>query len=316
METGEDPEAVFNEVLNRQKTVSAVQDTGIDFFSDIDGFFEDGKRIKARKTKTGFPKLDKFMEGGMDPGTLTVFMAPPKFGKTTILTNVGYANLIRGKKVAHISLELSARKAQRKYICRITNIPSGRLPRKQRKANKLLSRFKKRWGGQLKLKFYPTGSVHVGVLRSYLYSLRNRDGFNPDLVVVDYGDILMPTSKRKDSETDDYHGQGNVYEGLRALASELDCPVVTASQCKRAAATKVTIRMEDIADSYRKVAVADHIITLCRTEDETAKNRGRLFFAGSREAETWRWVPIRYNWKTSLIAEVHYDPEEDDEDGV
>jgi hypothetical protein len=151
----------------------------------------------------------------------------------------------------------------------------------------------------------------VETLKSYLYGLQNREDFKPDLIIVDYGDLLRSGSYAKDKDgSSERFIQGDVFEGLRAMAQEFDCVLVTASQCNRAAATKPIIRMEDIAESYAKCQVADHIIAICGTEEERKVNRLRLFFAGSREAMTERTSRIRFNWRIAFMQETKYEEEE------
>jgi len=48
---------------------------------------------------------------------------------------------------------------------------------------------------------------------------------------------------------------------------------------------------------------------LCGTEEERKKKRLRLFFAGSREAQTERTSRVAFNWKIALMKEVEYDDE-------
>ena len=148
-------------------------------------------------------------------------------------------------------------------------------------------------------------------LKSHLYHLQNQKDIKPDLIVVDYGDILRSFSYSKDKQGESERFiQGDVFEGLRALAQEFDCALVTATQCNRAAASKPIIHMEDVAESYAKVQIADHIVAVCGTDEERKEKRLRLFFAGSREAETHKQIRIEFNWKKSLMKEVEEVQEE------
>lgn len=303
LEKNPDPEAIHEQLGKKLRQLSTMSHGGSDFFEGIDGLPASLFHDKSRCISTGFPSLDKMMDGGMDPGTLTVFMAPSKFGKSMALVNVGYDNLLRKKKVMHFTLEISEKKIMKRYAARISKIRD--IGTHGAKVIKRVKKFHQLHRGTLKVKGYPTKTASVETLRGHLYHLQNQQDFVPDVVIVDYGDILRSTSYSKDKSGEgERFIQGDVYEGLRAMGQEFDCAIVTASQTNRAAATKPIIRMEDVAESYAKVQAADHIISICGTDEERKENRLRLFFAGSREAESQKMIRIRFNWKIALMKEV------------
>lgn len=302
LEKDPDPEKAKAFINRKFRQLTTLDQGGVDFFNNIRDLPSQLYRDKERCISTGFRKLDRLMDGGMDPGTETVFIAPSKFGKSMALINVGFANLLRGRTVVHFTLEISEKKIMKRYAARISRIRDiGRFPKK---TVKRVKKFQQLHGGKLFVKGYPTKTATVETLKSYLYQLQNQKEVKPDVIIVDYGDLLRSYTYKDKTGDNERFIQGDVFEGLRALAQEFDCALVTASQTNRAAATKPIIRMEDIAESYAKCQVADHIIAICGTEDERKKKRMRLFFAGSREAQTERSVRVRFNWKIALIKEV------------
>jgi len=308
LEMDSDPEKSTAFISQRIRGLSRLEQGGLNFRKQISMLPEMLQRDKGRCATTGFARIDKWMDGGMDPGTLTVFIAPAKFGKSMALINVGFHNLLRGKKVVHITCEISEKKIAKRYASRISRV--AKIDQCPNKTVNRVNKFFRLHGGELVIKGYPTKTATVETLKSYLYSLENREDFKPDVIIVDYGDLLRSGSYAKDKDgSSERFIQGDVFEGLRAMAQEFDCVLVTASQCNRAAATKPIIRMEDIAEAYSKAQVADHIIALCGTEEERKKKRMRLFFAGSREAMTERTSRIKVNWRIAYMQEVKYDKE-------
>lgn len=300
--------ALMNKKLRQ---VNTLESGGLRFFKVIDELHEMLYRDKSRCCTTGYKTLDKWMDGGMDPGTETVFMAPAKFGKSMALVNVGFSNLLRGKIIVHFTLEISEAKIARRYACRIARVR--RIENCPKKVAKRVNKFYQQFKGQLFIKGYPAKSATVETIKSYLYSLHHKHDIKPDMIIVDYGDLLRSYaySQGKQGESERFV-QGDVFEGLRAMAQEFDCVLVTATQCNRNAATKPIIRMEDVAESYAKVQIADHIVAICGTDEERKQNRLRLFFAGSREAETQRQIRILFNWKKSVMREVEMVTEEEE----
>jgi len=98
------------------------------------------------------------------------------------------------------------------------------------------------------------------------------------MIVVDYGDILKPIShskeKREELET--------IYEELRALAHEFECPVWTASQTNRSGINAEVITMESISEAFSKCFVADFIFSVSRTGADKMNNTGRVYIAKNR----------------------------------
>lgn len=152
---------------------------------------------------------------------------------------------------------------------------------------------------QLFVKGYPPRTASVNDFRSYLYSLESEHNFRPHLIIVDYGDLVKPTSNK----TEERHALADVWTELRALAQEFNCAVVTATQTNRGAFDKQIIRMSDIAEAIQKVWISDNIISICKTEDEDKEGKARLFFAGSRESRSGQIIPIRFDWRNCFMAE-------------
>jgi replicative DNA helicase len=131
--------------------------------------------------------------------------------------------------------------------------------------------------GKLLIKEYPTKSATTQTIRTHLDKLKQRD-IEIGMVIVDYGDILKPIfhskEKRDNLET--------IYEELRAIAQEFECPVWTASQTNRSGINAEVITMESISEAYSKCFVADFIFSVSRTVADKMNNTGRIFIAKNR----------------------------------
>ena len=303
LETGEiDHDHVMSEVRKTYLRGNKSQNKGVDFWGELDSLPADMIKIREKMYCTGFPTLDRKMGGGFTPGTLTTFIGAPKAGKSMTLINVGYYNLLRTNNVLYFTLEISEQKIRERFAARISGIPLNEM---RTRGNEVLERckeFRKIHKGNLRIKEYPTAGASVDTLKSYLYYTENTTGYKPDVIIIDYGDILRSSTKSSDS--DERFKQKGAYEEMRSLASEFKCGVVTASQCNRGGVNKAIVQMNDIAESFAKVQISDHIITLCQTSIEEAEKKLRLYFAGSREAESGGMVPCRINWSTCAMIEI------------
>lgn len=285
-------------IKKTQQRVNAQAHGGTDFFLDIDELPAILSKIQTQCLTTGFKTLDKRMGGGMGRGTLTTLIAPPKGGKSMGLLNLGYANMVRGKKVVYFTLEIDEDRIRKRFVSRISKIPMDLLRDQTNVAMEKCAAFWDATKSVLKIKEFMNGAT-TDTLRSYLYWLESEKGFRPDLVLVDYGDLVRPCTKQKELR----HDQREAYTELRALMKEFDVAGATASQCNREGMTRTVIRMNDLAEAIDKAMISDHLITICKTEEEEREKKGRLYFAGSREGESGGQVAIRYDWTTCAMWE-------------
>ena len=141
--------------------------------------------------------------------------------------------------------------------------------------------------GKLIIKEYPTKSASVNTIRSHLERVRQRD-FEPDMILVDYGDILRPVKHN----TEKRHELQEIYEQLRAISQEFNCPVWTASQTNRSGLNAEVVTMESISEAFSKCFVADFIFSLSRTIEDKTANTGRLFIAKNRNGPDGIVYPV------------------------
>jgi hypothetical protein len=232
---------------------------------------------------TGITHMDIAMGGGLGRGELGVILAPPKRGKTTLLINIGYGACLdpRGLNVVHFTLEMNKEKVARRYDDRLM----GKLVRmRQTDPEKYVELLRERVTtlirGNLFVKEYGTRQANVSDMRSYLTILSSQ-GFKPDMVVVDYADIVKPARRLGEMR----HEQAGIYEDLRALAGEFDVAVWAGSQSNRGSLDKEVITIQDFAESFEKSAIVDAAWAFCQTLDEKVDRECRLFGAALRGTE-------------------------------
>lgn len=299
LESGEiDAIKAAENIRKAQQRINCQSQGGRDMFLDIDEIPGILDRIQSTCNTTGFKTLDLAMGGGMGLGTLTTFVAPAKGGKSMALCNVGYSNMRKGKKVIYFTLEIDEDRVVKRYCSRITGIPQNELKNKSKQVVDSVANFWAMTRSELRVKEFLNGAT-VNDFRSYLYWLDSEHGFKPDVVLVDYGDLVRPVTRQKELR----HDLREAYTEMRAMMKEFNVTGVTAAQCNRESMNKSIIKMQDVAEAIDTCRISDHIITVCKTEEEERENKGRLYFAGSREAETGRVVPVRYDWSTCNLYE-------------
>lgn len=288
--------AAKQSVLEQGKAVKAIIDQALMVGTDISDMGLNYVENAAERAKrylnpemedevipTGIRHLDDTIGGGLPRGALGMLIAPPGKGKTTFLCNLGFNNLVTTSKrcVVHFSMEMSAADVARKYDDRVVGSVSYVRSTKPDKLEELLtSRIKKFCHGTLFVKRYYTRSVGVSAFKSYLNILRAH-GYSPDLVIVDYADIVKPERRIGDAR----HEQAGIYEDLRTLAGEFNCAVWTVSQVNRSGAQKDTHQLSDVAEAFEKNAIVDVGLTFSQGREENIAQRCRIFVEKCRNKQ-------------------------------
>ncbi len=135
-----------------------------------------------------------------------------------------------------------------------------------------IQRFTKLYGQRLKLVSYPAFSASIDDIERELDNLEYMEGFVPDVIVIDYADILAITDKQlsERGRIDD------IWKRLKGMAASRHCLVVTASQSNRGSIEKRSLSQKDAAEDIRKMAHVDVMISINQTEKEKRRSEGRL----------------------------------------
>ena len=246
--------------------------------------FELRYQIKSRNpVSTGWDLIDKLCKNGLGKGELGVVIAPTGAGKTHCLVHLGATALKAGKSVVHFTLELSEGIVGLRYDSCLSNVPLGDLFSLKDEVYETCMEI----DGELIIKEYPTKKATTRTLEHALEKIKKK-GKNIDLVLVDYGDLLRPISPQREKRNE----LESIYEELRGLAQEFQCPVWTASQTNRSGLNAEVITMESISEAFNKCFIADFICSLSRTIKDKQTNTGRMFIAKNRNGPDGLIYPL------------------------
>lgn len=212
---------IQNMVVNAMK-VGQEHDYGHDYLMDFDERAKDEKRDTV---PTGWDVLNDLMDGGLGPGEMGVVAAGAGLGKTWILTTLGANAVKMGLNVVHYTMELSEYYVGARYDTVFTHVPSSQLKERIDEVRNKIKQIR----GKLLIKYFPPKTVTTKMLRSHIEKLID-SGNKPDLIIVDYADLLLSSSGKNEST---YSEQGGVYIELRGLSGEFGIPCWTASQLNR-----------------------------------------------------------------------------------
>lgn len=247
-----------------------------DVKAKLSSYTESTKR-ESKKAPTGLPLLDAQMRGGLEVGNLAVVMAPAKRGKSQFLSHVGASALLAGLNVAVVTCELPEKDYSLRFDARLTGIPINEIAMHPKKHAKQIMRATTKLKASLFIHEYGSNSATVGDIYVWLKWLRSRHGFRPDMVIVDYADLLN-TPKRKRDAPD----LGAIYRSLRQMAFDFQTRVWTATQSNRGSYHGNRIALQDVAEDLQKVQIADVIVGIAQTPREFDAKLSRVVLLGNR----------------------------------
>lgn len=237
---------------------------------------------------TPWPIINDLANGGFGKGELILFVAPPGIGKSSCMMNVGAHAIQKGLTVVHYTMELSEQYTAQRYDAIITGIATQNL---KYHLDEVEHELKKKVTGKMVIKYYPTKSASVNTLKAHLDQMILL-GTKPDVVIVDYADLLRSTSRSREKLHEDLE---IIYEELRGLAGEYEIPVFSASQSNRSSSDADIVTGDQIASSFSKIMIADFIISLSRKVTDKIAGTGRFFIIKNRFGPDGITLPSKIN---------------------
>lgn len=273
---------------------------------------------------TGIQELDK---RGIGPARKELFtmLAPSNRGKTWALIHFGKKALLQRLKVLHISLEMSEDRISQRYIQSFFSVSKNNnkavLPVMEKDTlgkfvtidthmnkntttlrdtniNVVLKKKLEKTRGRYSLiiKQFPTGALTMHALQAYLNNLEQAEKFIPDMIIIDYADLMQIDGANLRIDT------GRIYKELRGLAVERNIAMITASQSNREAENVKLITMRHLAEDYSKAAISDNIISYNQTSLEKKLGLARLFVAKSRNDMNGQTIIITQSYETGQFC--------------
>lgn len=137
------------------------------------------------------------------------------------------------------------------------------------------------YGDHFRFLAYPNFSANLAQIIADLDKLEMLEGFIPDVVVIDYGDILAPEDKKKQGrEVFD-----ETWKTMKKLADSKFCLVVSASQGNRASIDKRNLSQKDVAEEIRKIAHGDLWLALNQLPIEKRRGVMRVNVIAQRDGD-------------------------------
>ena len=273
-------------------------------------------------TETSYPMgIDDLDSMGICPAPkeLLTLVGLPSTGKTWFLIHVGKNLLLQRKKVLHITLEMSEDKISMRYMQSLFGISKRKVEKETpffekdemgrlvdlefsgiennltfqdpNVGKKLRDKLQKIRNPNYIIKEFPTGQLTIPQLKAYMESLLYHYNFFPDVLIVDYADLMAIDTKNLRIDT------GRLYKELRGLAVEYNMAVVTASQANRGGEDVKVLTRSHLAEDYSKVAISDNLLTFNQTKLEYQLNLARVYVDKGRNDRKGDIILLSQNYE-------------------
>lgn len=150
----------------------------------------------------------------------------------------------------------------------------------RREALQAGKKFVKRHGDRWRQFVYEDGALSVSVIEAELQQLRDREGWVPDVVIVDYADLMDPEIKQT---SDERHKHNAIWRGLNALRKRWSVCLITATQANRGGHEQsVDLTLVHQSEDKRKAGHVTAMLGLNQNEQEEKEGTVRVAILAAR----------------------------------
>lgn len=238
----------------------------------------------------GFKDLDK-ITNGFQKSDLILLAARPSMGKTAFALNVAANAALTGKNVAIFSLEMSKEQIGHRLLSSHSQIDSLKLT-SGRVSNEELLQLEETLRKLSKANIFidDTAGISIMELRSKARRLKASRGL--DIILIDYLQLMQGGSSRNVNESNRQQEISEISRSLKALARELNVPIIALSQLSRNVELRAEKRpqLSDLRESGSLEQDADIVMFLYRDEyynkESDKTNTAELIIAKNRNGPT------------------------------
>lgn len=276
------------------------KETGHDYHTDME------KRLKGdyRNPISAMPSIDKYIGGGLSGGEMGLILAPTGGGKSMMLVKFACNAFLLGKKVLYYTLELSQEAVGNRFDSCINQIKLKEVQEFPDIIRETADAIKEN-GGRLIIKGFESGFATINTIISHIKTLQINDNFVPDIIFIDYGDLLKPTENFSEKR----HSLDSIYIAIRGLATQLNVPIWNAAQTNRSGMEQEHVSLSSIGESLGNARAADVVIGVGRTSDDKLNNVATIGILKNRNGGDGFYLPAHFDTTKIFIECLDVKPE-------
>ena len=286
-------------VKTKESAIESVQEIAVSAYCDL------GKQTPGMQgLTTGFWDLNK-LTGGLRKSDLIILAARPSMGKTALALNIATAASKVGT-VLMFSLEMSKKQLAQRLLSSLSGVEATRIQNStltQEEVNKVAGGLES--VDNLKLFIDDTGALSLFELKQTARRVKREHGL--ELIVIDYIQLMQGSKEYRGNRVQEV---SELSRGLKALARELDVPILALSQLSRAVELRADKKpqLSDLRESGSIEQDADIVMFLYREEYYDRENAdvqklAEVIVAKNRNGATGT-VPLHFKREILLFRNL------------
>ena len=252
----------------------------------------------TEKVTSGLSDLDKCLAGGFGNNEIMIMMAPPGKGKSFFLINMMYGAMLSQKNVLYITLELSEKAVAKRLYSRIS-YSSRKEMLEEEQIIKYTNKFFTLSQSKGRIIYYASKSLTVEGIEHLIEQQQMYFDFKPDLLIVDYLDLLAP--RGSDLRLESRHRLRSVTEDLRSISLRNNIAIISATQANRVSLAKLKLTEANVSESFGKIEVSDVVLAICQTDEEKQNKRARISILKNRDYISGGCVEVYVDFDRMLL---------------
>jgi replicative DNA helicase len=281
-------------------------DQGVGLLTGLDDFFKGMKENYdpdlSNAIGCGLKPLDFIMRGGVRPGELSLMMGGPGSGKSQSLCYFTRNAFLAGHNVLYFTLEMSDLLVRQRIWAGLIDINTTEMETDLAGTEAAVKRMAEQLShepvGEILVKSFPTAGASVDDLVAYMDGVA-ANGFVPDLIVIDYGDLL--TATRRFGERRDELAA--VYQDIRGMGQMMGTGIWSATQLNREGTEKGHPKLSHVSDSWDKVKIADYVFAFGQSDLQRERKEMDIFGLKVRNNEAGDPIQTTYNFGQAMFYE-------------
>lgn len=212
---------------------------------------------------TGYTDLDE-ITAGLQSSDMIILASRPSMGKTALTLCMARNAAVKGSTpVLYFSLEMSTEQLAQRLLCAEARVSSHRL-RTGRLSEEEWQRLSEWTGKLIEAPIYIDDTPAISVMELRAKARRAKSEYNIELIIVDYLQLMTTSENLGNREQEIAY----ISRSLKALAKELDIPIVACAQLSRAVESRTDKRpqLADLRESGSLEQDADVVMFLFRPE--------------------------------------------------
>lgn len=277
---GSKDEDKIEQIVKDAIMVSLTKDMGVQYFDNPLTRLEEYSN-QPQRIPTMWHEVDLMLGGGLARTEILLVSANSGGGKSITLANLAVNMVMQNLNVLYITLEMAEKMVAQRFDTMFTGISSVNwIPRMHDIADAL-----EHIGpevGKLTIKRMPSGT-NCNTIRSYLKEYELKLGIIPDLLIVDYLDIMNPNEKVSADNVSEKDKRST--EQLKDILEDYNMMGATASQQTRGAIDAAELNQSHIAGGITKVNTVDWYISIVMTPTMKLAGEMMWIFLKSRSSD-------------------------------